>query len=179
MMKCILIGNGSSVLDKRLGTKIDSYDRIVRFNRFKIHGFENFVGTKTTDWYNTQFIENESFRFKNSYESFVFHSWAWGKFCERKESCWNFVQAKEKRTVSEETLVEMREQLNGNYLWFSTGAIAAWEMLKIFDSVHLFGFDWWDREVHHYGDNEIRGIIHKPAMEKTFFEKMGERVVFL
>lgn len=47
----ILVGNGPSmVLNGNRGHIIDSFDQVVRFNWFAIHGFANMVGTKTTLW---------------------------------------------------------------------------------------------------------------------------------
>ena len=49
-MKVILIGNGSSVMDHEYGSLIDTFDVVVRFNRFRTKGYEKNVGTKTTHW---------------------------------------------------------------------------------------------------------------------------------
>ena len=48
--KCVLVGNGPSLMDSYLGEKIDSYDEVVRFNDFRIDGYEKGVGSKTTIW---------------------------------------------------------------------------------------------------------------------------------
>lgn len=42
----ILIGNSPSVLDYNLGKKINSFDKVVRFNNFQIKGYEEQIGTK-------------------------------------------------------------------------------------------------------------------------------------
>lgn len=47
MNKAILLGNGSKVLEHKVGYLIDQFDCVVRFNNFVIEGFEEFVGTKT------------------------------------------------------------------------------------------------------------------------------------
>lgn len=47
---CILVGNGPSVLKARKGFAIDSFDEVVRFNRFKTDGFEEHTGHRTTLW---------------------------------------------------------------------------------------------------------------------------------
>jgi len=47
---CVLVGNGPSILNHQLGTVIDGFDEVVRFNAFAIRGFEDRVGTKTTLW---------------------------------------------------------------------------------------------------------------------------------
>lgn len=48
METCVMVGNGPSVLQAKMGRVIDSFDQIVRFNQYKIKGFEDHVGTRTT-----------------------------------------------------------------------------------------------------------------------------------
>ncbi|MBV6514046.1 MAG: hypothetical protein FMNOHCHN_03636 [Ignavibacteriaceae bacterium] len=175
-MTCIIVGNGTSLLDAKRGAWIDSFDVVVRFNRFRINGFEKYVGMKTTDWYNTQYIEPNSFRFENIYRRFIFHTWHWGEECDRYKTCWPFVRAMEKSTTERKTIEEMKKFLGEEYVYFSTGAIAVWELLREFSSVSLVGFDWWDRKEHHYGDGEKRGSLHKPEIERRFFKKLGPSV---
>ena len=50
MGKCIIVGNSSSALDKKLGSYIDSFENVVRFNRFKINNYKEDLGTKCTHW---------------------------------------------------------------------------------------------------------------------------------
>ena len=47
-MNSILIGNGKSILGRSLGSKIDDFDNVIRLNNFKIKGFEDDLGKKTT-----------------------------------------------------------------------------------------------------------------------------------
>ena len=47
-MKYCLVGNSSNLLTQNLGSKIDQFDVIFRFNRAPIKGFESHVGNKTT-----------------------------------------------------------------------------------------------------------------------------------
>ena len=45
------MGNGSSVLEHKLGNVIDSeFDYVFRMNRFKTEGYEEYVGSKTDIW---------------------------------------------------------------------------------------------------------------------------------
>ena len=46
----VLVGNGPSLLSATLGPLIDSYEEVVRFNRFQLQGFEAHTGSKTTLW---------------------------------------------------------------------------------------------------------------------------------
>ena len=51
-MKVLLMGNGSSVMDNKLGEKIDNdFDLVFRINRFRTKGFEENVGTKVDGWF--------------------------------------------------------------------------------------------------------------------------------
>ena len=51
-MKVILIGNGSSVVDYKMGEYIDSeFDLVYRINRFKTEGFEKYVGSRVDGWF--------------------------------------------------------------------------------------------------------------------------------
>lgn len=49
--KILLIGAGRSALkNDKFGDIINTFDDVLRFNNYKIDGFEKFVGTKTTGW---------------------------------------------------------------------------------------------------------------------------------
>lgn len=46
--RCIIVGNGGILGNKSLGSRIDSYDVVVRLNEAPVNGFGRDVGTKTT-----------------------------------------------------------------------------------------------------------------------------------
>lgn len=46
----VLVGNGPSVDGSGLGRIVDAHDEVVRFNNFRLHGFEEDIGTRTTLW---------------------------------------------------------------------------------------------------------------------------------
>jgi len=48
--KVVIIGNGPSAMSQRFGEAIDKCAEVIRINRFKIKGFEDYVGRKTTTW---------------------------------------------------------------------------------------------------------------------------------
>ena len=54
----ILVGNGCNLLHHNYGSKIDTFDNVIRFNRFHLKGYENTMGTKTT----TIFCNNTLFQ---------------------------------------------------------------------------------------------------------------------
>ncbi|XP_013928676.1 PREDICTED: type 2 lactosamine alpha-2,3-sialyltransferase isoform X2 [Thamnophis sirtalis] len=46
--KCIVVGNGGILRNKKLGQKIDSYDVVIRMNNGPVIGYEDDVGRRTT-----------------------------------------------------------------------------------------------------------------------------------
>eukprot|EP00899_Mesostigma_viride_P021883 jgi/Mesvir1/29697/Mv00931-RA.1 len=44
----VLVGNGASLLKNHMGSRIDAFEDVLRFNNVKIKGFEAAVGSKTT-----------------------------------------------------------------------------------------------------------------------------------
>lgn len=56
--KIIIVGNGTSILNKEYGHFIDSYETVIRFNNYGTRGFEKFAGKKTDIWFNVvNFLE--------------------------------------------------------------------------------------------------------------------------
>lgn len=51
--KVCLVGNGPSLLERADGARIDGFDEVVRFNRYRTSGWAKHVGTKTTVWATT------------------------------------------------------------------------------------------------------------------------------
>jgi hypothetical protein len=169
MKRVILVGNGPSVLNKDNAELIDSYDVVVRFNWFHIKGFEKQVGTKTDIWFTTTSCKE---RIKQKYERIYEHSW---QFDPEKDKTFNLIKADRPDVIkiTSETLDEMQKySQNKAYRTYSTGAIAAWVLLKEYDHVDIIGFDWWQEEKHHYGDNQSRGSIHKPEEEFKFMARL-------
>ena len=46
----VMVANGPSLLTKRLGAKIDSFDRVIRINHFATNGHHPHVGLRTDIW---------------------------------------------------------------------------------------------------------------------------------
>ncbi len=72
--KIIVVGNGSSVLLKENGGVIDSFEEVVRFNKYAIGGYEKNVGTKTSIWFTVRPISfyKKDFRLKIKYNEVYF-----------------------------------------------------------------------------------------------------------
>jgi hypothetical protein len=76
--------------------------------------------------------------------------------------------------IEADLLVEMSKFSQTEYKTWSTGAIAAWKMLKTFPNITLTGFDWWlNLPKHHYCDSmKFLPNVHQPHEEKKFFDKL-------
>jgi hypothetical protein len=60
MNKILLIGNGGSLLKRRLGVFIDEFDgEVARFNDFEIKGYEQYIGTRTDLWIISEKYKNK------------------------------------------------------------------------------------------------------------------------
>ena len=46
-----IVGNGPSIMKTKKGALINEHDIVIRFNDFKIKGYEKHVGNKTTHWF--------------------------------------------------------------------------------------------------------------------------------
>jgi hypothetical protein len=170
----LIVGNGTSLIEKEHGKLIDAFEDVVRFNAYKLAGYERYVGTKTTIWFNVIPFENSNHPLiHQSYSHVYLHSWQWDM---NKCQVWQKlaplftcpVTKIERRTILEiQEFAEDRE-----YFAYSTGMIAIWLMLKTRPSVTITGFDWWEREKHHYSDNAIRGNMHKPQKELAVIQKL-------
>lgn len=176
--ECIIVGNGSTLLNKKHGEIIDKFPNIVRFNAYTLESYQDFVGSKTTIWFNViNFVnKNTEWRMNVPYDKIFLHSWQWDmtkdnlfidftKFYENTNMCIN--------KTTRNSIIEMQTYTNNSqYSSFSTGAIAIWLMLKRYKQLHITGFDWWNTTIHHYNDKAPRGTLHNPQIEKIFIDKL-------
>lgn len=160
--KIILVGNGSSLLEKEYGQIIDNYETVVRFNSYKINGYEKYVGSKTHIWFT---VNKHHFQSINHYKKVITHSWA-------KNNCQLYNSFKEIRNDVKKVDFGIIDQIPVSYP--STGLIAIYYFNKKID---LIGFDWWNNEKHHYGDNEVRGTLHKPHLEYNLIKSLNINII--
>lgn len=170
----IVVGNGTSLIENEHGKLIDSFEDVVRFNAYKNEGYEKFTGTKTTIWFNVIPFENKYHPLiLKPYREVYLHSWQWDK---SKCKLWqDFAPlfACPVFKVERGTIHEIQEFAEDqDYFAYSTGMIAIWLMLKSCPAITITGFDWWEREKHHYADNATRGSLHQPKKELTVIQKL-------
>lgn len=162
MSRVIIVGNGSSLLDVENGKKIDDFDIVVRFNSYKINGYELFVGKKTDVW----FTVNKS-HIDEVFDKVYVHSWQYDhKKCEVYKEVYSKIPC---------IKISRKDVENTGFEYPSTGLIAIFKMLESYSSVTITGFDWWHKKDHHYGDNELRGTLHNPKAEKEVIDALEKK----
>ena len=189
-MSVVIVGNGTSVLDADYGEAIDAHAIVLRFNSYIINGFERHVGTKTDIWLTCLQYRSADSRVHRPYTKVWTLSWQFDpaqdkQFQKYQQGFAAFdppVPVEKVSKVTHDEMIAFASDLDGygsfssdldGYVSFSSGLFAIWLMLKEHDHVALVGFDWWDRRKHHYaGDHESRGLLHKPALEYRFIEKL-------
>lgn len=162
MSNIIIVGNGSSLLNKEDGNKIDSFDTVVRFNSYKIKGFEKHVGTKTDIWFT---VNGAHFSELKNYKEVIIHTWEWNK--DKCKLYQKFLPIRDCKKTERQFVRSKIPCKNP-----STGLIAIYYFLEKYDIVTITGFDWWENEKHHYGDNEVRGTLHSPKEEYEILKNL-------
>ena len=154
MSEIIIVGNGSSILDNNNGDVIDSFNNVVRFNSYKTKGFENHTGAKTDIWFT---VNKTHIKEAKEYKKVYVHSWEHSELkCKITQDIRKEVDAIK---IDKDFIKTIPIKCP------STGLIAIYYFIEKYGSVTITGFDWWDREEHHYGDKEVRGTLHKPKEE--------------
>lgn len=163
----IIVGNGSSVLDKENGKLIDSFEKVVRFNRYIINGYEKNVGTKTNIWFNVLKISlfKKNWRLKIKYDEIYFY-YRYGpdiKWYEQYVDYYSNTQTSIKKIKENEVCRMLPSKIK---ITPSSGLAAILKFIDIYDKVYITGFDWWEREKNHYYDEASRAPVHNPQLEK-------------
>tara|TARA_Y100000996_G_scaffold28242_1_gene20015 strand:+ start:1128 stop:1721 length:594 start_codon:yes stop_codon:yes gene_type:complete len=174
-MKVILVGNGSSVLDKELGEYIDSeFDLVYRINRFKTIGFEEYVGKKVDGWFladtGTKWLTNPlttiegSMRFKEFKYVFI----CMPKF---KHNPNGLPLTDTVQLLPSEIEDRINENINFSPHWPTSGLIAIEFLLQNYDEIYIHGFDSKSKKyeyIHYYdkGDEDrLTEKWHRPRID--------------
>lgn len=182
MMDCILVGNGTSLLEAENGMTIDAHKVVCRFNDVRIVGFEKHTGTKTDIWFTCLKYDPKRHGLLQPCRQIVAHSWQ--RQPDKCQTLQGYRHIEGVTKLDHALIDEMCAFVDkSDYRSWSTGALAIWMMLKEHEHVTITGFDWWERgpEQHHYADKATRGTLHRPAREFAFMLQLqaDRRLSFL
>lgn len=199
MVSVIVIGNGFSLKNKKLGSKIDEFDEVIRINDWKTKLFEEDAGTKTTIWgvYNPEkgirnFIngytelglnDNEIKKVANQINEIWYISWKlenilddWKKSGVVKQLN---IYDKCKRHISVSYSKKIRRVIDIP----TTGFILIYILSNMYDKIYLAGFDFAGEKEgetskfhHYYGKKILKDIknrdIHDPKIEYEYIKQL-------
>jgi len=166
LREILLIGNGPSAVESERGLEIDDFDTVARFNAFRIEGFEKYVGTKCDIWVTCVLLKDWYYIY--SYDEVYYISFD----LDPKEKL--FLEMKKDLPITRkiDPAIIREVQRIGGYGGMSSGAIMAYYAATIYDKVHLYGFDHFQKEKHHYGDGGKKGDIHVAEHELALFDHL-------
>ena len=178
-MKVILVGNGSSVLDNKLGEYIDSeFDLVYRINRFKTKGFENYVGGRVDGWFladtGVQWILNPkeeiegSMRYKDFKYVFIYtpnfkYDMGAIEYTSNIEGKIQMISPIYEDNIN--SIIDLKP------MWPTTGLVTIQFLLEQYQNIYIHGFDGKSKKyeyIHYYdkGDeNRLTERWHRPRVD--------------
>ena len=186
-MKTILIGNGPSALEQKMGKRIDSneFDIVIRFNRGHKQdngeinkGYEEYVGTRCDYWVVSDLRINLAI---NRYQEYS------GIFICTPKFKWNGNIAKEIESKYENIKFippiyeeHINNIINFSPKWPSTGILGIEFAVNHFDEVYIYGFDTYDIKydnLHYFEEKPNKYKTqntkdHSPNLEKEYINYM-------
>lgn len=171
----VVVGNGPSATSAEMGERIDGFDEVVRFNDYRIEGFEKQVGTKTTVW--VRFNDQRLMRAESTASRRVMvyvNGVPDGAWPEWKAKGWESMPAKAYHAAwRASNKGQMRQKP-------SSGLVAVMWLLETYERVHIWGFDHfkgWEPyrraeptsyHHHHYWGNDVKpdGVLMRHPMHK-------------
>lgn len=168
-MNIALVGNGPSATNKVIGPIIDSFDMVVRFNNFIQNGYEPFVG-KRTDVH----AVNEGLYYGGIQDRGlpVLMAVPWTK--PTRPCVWqvmDYLMPSDWALISEEAA---RSYSNCKEHWPSTGLLTITHFLLSGHKLWLSGFDCFQSDRHHYGDDASFCGSHIPDLEARTLQDLAE-----
>ena len=187
-----VVGNGPQQINKGTGKEIDAHDIVIRFNNYKIEGYEEDYGTRTDIWVrNCNVYETKN---RQNPEQFKMIVWRFDKLhWEARRELWLVAAAQSLAgkviygTIQEDVIIAVSKWLNPNGNTNPTlGAIVIKFLVDYTKakSVNVYGFSLLDAEGDektgtHYYDDYIDFANHNSALEAKLLKEMlieGRRI---
>jgi len=181
--KCILVGNGPSVMYNKLGYKIDQFDEVLRFNECKIKGFEEYTGTKTTIWstFGRGVLPKDEDVRPNK---IIFTHGEYGKPAYDSEKIWRIPLTYYNDFRSK--IQSESKKPNTSVLLPSSGVlIIKWLLDNSYDNLHIIGFDSFNKNIsgkHHYWNEQkfTKPKEHDDEWETNFIQNLiNDKKIFV
>jgi hypothetical protein len=181
-MNIILVGNSSNIIGQGLGEQIDQFDIVVRFNNFKIDGYENDVGRKI-DWVcyracdDVKLIKPDQLSRAFFFITYCIHTQGMKKVARQQKSFYG-----SKGTVVDEiqclNLAKQMKFKTDLTEWPSIGALAAcyFSTLDELEKIYTVGFGG-DPTSHYFPKPPKDHQYHNWGKEQQFLNSAGITVL--
>lgn len=177
--KIIIVGNGPSLLKSKMGGKIDQFENIVRFNNFKIKGYEQNVGTKITIWskwyaipLNKEAIHSKLIWLNIPLADRTSEKIKIGIDSVKELSC------KVEIIPELNVIFKLQSQMFGtiSHKWPSSGILAIEHALSKNYEVSIAGMDSWQNEPFHYYEVHNRSRTrHVEQLEREYISELNQK----
>tara|TARA_B100001094_G_scaffold313398_1_gene351150 strand:+ start:1797 stop:2453 length:657 start_codon:yes stop_codon:yes gene_type:complete len=176
--KVILIGNSPCVSGYNMGSLIDKFEIVIRFNLSPIQGFETHVGTRTTFRCISDYVVftkyNQLLNFKNEHLLIAIPFKT--QYFDKKQKVVDILKNDFKYSFIPKSCIE-----NINYTrnkWPTSGLICTNYAIMNYNDVTIFGFDYLkpsNKPIHYMKDTHSRQHSkgqHNHEFEKQFFGRL-------
>ena len=172
----LVIGNGTSCMDKMDGDIIQGFEEVYRFNYYETDGYKGYVGNRTTHWCITDKIMENTERYTNNINLEQILCF----IPEVKKRYIESALSKNNKFVMIPSWVETN--IKNDYYgergiyWVSTGLMIIYYLLNSTNkTIYVKGFDFFsikEGKYHYYGKEDRETSDHDSQLESLILEKM-------
>tara|TARA_B100000029_G_scaffold142722_1_gene137960 strand:+ start:5163 stop:5777 length:615 start_codon:yes stop_codon:yes gene_type:complete len=178
----LIIANGPSCLKNKIGHKIDQFKEIGRINNYTTNNFEDFIGSKTSIWFNGA---NQGLKSRQNipYKTIILVPYE--VLCRKEKKLIEKIPKKLNLNNSKYTLIKKEKMKEYedicNIKRPTTGLNSILWGIENYDKVIIHGFDFFENGKEHYYDSYLtkkianlkivgKGKKHDNEGEKLFVQ---------
>jgi|TARA_R110001583_G_scaffold72898_4_gene203550 hypothetical protein len=183
--KCIVIGNGGSVLEAERGKEIDKFDIIVRSNLARYEGYEQFVGSRT----DVRFLSHKTFgntldkNFSSYSEDFLPNSPNHHLIIRSAGNIGSMIPGFAKNKNHTFSILDLKyntyiDKLTSDHHYCSVGFSAIHTMMELGADVYIYGIDFYNPLKKYHYFEECTPLVqtgrqnHSGSKEKSYIQKL-------
>jgi len=180
----LIIANGPSSLKHHLGYKIDQFEEIGRINNYATNNFEEFIGSKTSIWFNGA---NQRLKVRKNIPQKTIILVPYEILCKKEKKLTKSISKKLNLNNCKYTLIKKetmkRFEKNSNIKRPTTGLNSILWGIENYKKVIIHGFDFFENGKEHYYDSYLtkkianlkivgKGEKHDNESEKLFVQDL-------
>jgi hypothetical protein len=167
--KILIIANGPSILKQKFGIEINKFDEVARINNYKINHFDEYIGSKTTIWFNGG---NQNLKKNISIPKKVFVFIPYDILNRKEEKIKKQLPNRLGINPADYTIVKKENmkqyESKSNIKRPTTGFNSILWAIENYKNVIIHGFDFFqDGKEHYYDSNFMKKISNLKVMKKA------------